>query len=49
MKTYAGDRDEHEIRYRFGRGGLVTDAVDGVRVLAHDPHRVVLDIDGLRR
>lgn len=49
VKTYAGDRDEHEIRYRFGRDGLVTDALDGVRVLAHDPHRVVLDIGGLRR
>jgi len=49
VKTYAGAQEEHEIRYRFGRDGLVTDAVEHVRLLDYHPHRVVLDIDGLRR
>ncbi len=49
VRTYSGARDEHEIRYRLGRDGLVTDAVEHVRLLDRDPHRVVLDIDGLRR
>ncbi|MFI6399786.1 acetyl/propionyl/methylcrotonyl-CoA carboxylase subunit alpha [Rhodococcus coprophilus] len=49
VKTYTSARGEHEIRYRLGRDGLVTDAVEHVRLLDHDPHRVILELDGLRR
>jgi propionyl-CoA carboxylase alpha chain len=40
---------EYEVRYRFGRDGLVADGYDGVHLVAATPAEVVLDLKGLRR
>jgi propionyl-CoA carboxylase alpha chain len=40
---------EYEVRYRFGRDGLVAEGYDGVRCVSATPTEVVLDIKGLRR
>ncbi|MGP3979190.1 ATP-binding protein [Streptomyces sp. 8N114] len=42
--------DEHEVRYRWGRGGtLVPEAAPGVRVVSARPEEVVLETGGVRR
>ncbi|MFE1176611.1 biotin carboxylase N-terminal domain-containing protein [Streptomyces sp. NPDC058773] len=48
-KTYACGDTEHTIRYRLGREGLHADDFPGIRLLAHGPDEVVLEVDGLRR
>jgi len=40
---------EYEVRYRFGRNGLLAEGHDGVALVSATPHEVVLDIKGLRR
>jgi propionyl-CoA carboxylase alpha chain len=40
---------EYEVRYRFGRDGLLAEGYDGVAVVSATPSEVVLDIKGLRR
>ncbi|GAB2471002.1 acetyl/propionyl/methylcrotonyl-CoA carboxylase subunit alpha [Jatrophihabitans fulvus] len=39
--------DEHTVEYRLTRDGLI--GVEGVTLVAAAPHRVVLDVDGVRR
>jgi propionyl-CoA carboxylase alpha chain len=46
VKRYAMAGQEHEVRYRHTREGLVA---DGVRVLHADARLVVLDVDGVER
>lgn len=42
--------EEHEVRYRWGRGGvLVPESAPGVRVLSARPEEVVLEVGGVRR
>ncbi|MFC9228558.1 acetyl/propionyl/methylcrotonyl-CoA carboxylase subunit alpha [Streptomyces decoyicus] len=48
-KNYACAGTEYEIRYRLGRDGLRAEGFPGVRLLAHAPDEVVLEVDGLRR
>ncbi|MBL1095382.1 acetyl/propionyl/methylcrotonyl-CoA carboxylase subunit alpha [Streptomyces coffeae] len=51
IKTYRGEPDgtEHEVRYRLTRDGLVADHFPDLRIVRADPHRVVLEVDGIRR
>jgi propionyl-CoA carboxylase alpha chain len=44
-KRYAG----HDIRYRFGRSGLITEGLGDIELISHAPDRVVLAVDGVRR
>jgi pyruvate carboxylase subunit A/propionyl-CoA carboxylase alpha chain len=41
--------DEHEVRYRFGRSGLVIDGHDDVTLVSSNPARVVLASNGVER
>jgi propionyl-CoA carboxylase alpha chain len=43
-----GPGGRHEVRYRVGRDGLVSD-IDGVLLVRLDPHQVVLTVDGVQR
>ncbi|MFE2726516.1 acetyl/propionyl/methylcrotonyl-CoA carboxylase subunit alpha [Kitasatospora sp. NPDC059327] len=48
-KRYAAaDATEYEVRYRFGRTGLVAEAHPGTTLVSATPTRVVLDTDGVR-
>ncbi|MEU6476185.1 biotin carboxylase N-terminal domain-containing protein [Streptomyces sp. NPDC047017] len=47
-KRYLMAGEEHEARYRHTRAGLAADT-DEVRVVHVDAHRVVLEVDGVRR
>ncbi|MGH3584290.1 MAG: acetyl/propionyl-CoA carboxylase subunit alpha, partial [Mycobacterium sp.] len=38
---------EHEVRYRFGRAGLVLDGDDAVALVSSSPTRVVLTVNGV--
>ncbi|WP_431771710.1 acetyl/propionyl/methylcrotonyl-CoA carboxylase subunit alpha [Streptomyces cucumeris] len=51
VKTYRAEPDgtEHEVRYRLTRDGLVADRFPDIRLVRADPHRVVLEADGIRR
>ncbi|QKV94361.1 ATP-grasp domain-containing protein [Streptomyces sp. NA02950] len=51
VKTYRCEPDgtEHEVRYRLTRDGLVADDFPDTQLLHADPHRVVLEVDGIRR
>jgi pyruvate carboxylase subunit A/propionyl-CoA carboxylase alpha chain len=40
---------EHEVRYRFGRGGVELPGRDGVTLVSAEPDRVVLAVDGVDR
>ncbi|MGH3638679.1 MAG: acetyl/propionyl/methylcrotonyl-CoA carboxylase subunit alpha [Mycobacterium sp.] len=40
---------EHEVRYRFGRAGLVLDGDDAVALVSSSPTRVVLTVNGVER
>jgi propionyl-CoA carboxylase alpha chain len=40
---------EYEVRYRFGRDGLVAEGYDDALLVAATPAEVVLDLKGLRR
>jgi propionyl-CoA carboxylase alpha chain len=42
---YAG----HDVGYRIGRGGLVVEGRDDVRLVTWRPDRVELEVDGIRR
>jgi propionyl-CoA carboxylase alpha chain len=48
-KTYTGIHDEHTIRYRRMRNGLVAESFADVVAVECSPSRVVLDRDGVRR
>jgi len=39
----------HTVRYRLGRDGRTLTGHEGVLLVACSPHRVVLDLDGVRR
>ena len=41
--------EEHAVRYRFDRGGLALDGIDGVALVASTPTSAVLAIDGVER
>ena len=41
--------ETHEVRYRFGRGGLELPDHDAVRLVSATPHQVVLAVDGVDR
>ncbi|MFD0373044.1 acetyl/propionyl/methylcrotonyl-CoA carboxylase subunit alpha [Streptomyces sp. NPDC127114] len=45
VKTYG----EHEVRYRYGRGGYTVTAPDGVRAVSVTPHAVRLEVGGVVR
>ncbi|MFZ2529720.1 MAG: biotin carboxylase N-terminal domain-containing protein [Rhodococcus sp. (in: high G+C Gram-positive bacteria)] len=49
IKTYSGDHGEHEVRYRFGRTGLVVEGHHDVVLIDLRPGAVVLELGGLRR
>ncbi|MEV5985898.1 biotin carboxylase N-terminal domain-containing protein [Streptomyces sp. NPDC052051] len=46
IKRYRMAGEEHEVRYRYTRGGLTA---DGVRVVRADARLVVLEVDGVQR
>ncbi|WP_338931917.1 biotin carboxylase N-terminal domain-containing protein [Streptomyces netropsis] len=48
-KRYRAGDDEVEIRYRLGRGGLVAEGFDEVRLVSAAPSFVVLEVGGVRR
>ncbi|MEU7058919.1 biotin carboxylase N-terminal domain-containing protein [Streptomyces sp. NPDC046197] len=48
IKRYVMAGEEHEVRYRHTREGLVADA-DGVRIVHADAGLVVLEVDGVQR
>ncbi|MEY9856286.1 propionyl-CoA carboxylase alpha chain [Catenulispora sp. GAS73] len=48
-RVLAAGASEYEVRYRFGRDGLVASGFDGVGLVSATPAEVVLDIKGLRR
>jgi propionyl-CoA carboxylase alpha chain len=41
--------DGHEVAFRIDRDGLHADGFEDVQLVAADPHRVVLTVDGVRR
>ncbi|MFI1257131.1 acetyl/propionyl/methylcrotonyl-CoA carboxylase subunit alpha [Streptomyces netropsis] len=49
VKRYRAGDDEVEIRYRLGRGGLVAEGFDEVRLVSAAPSCVVLEVGGVRR
>ncbi|MER6140885.1 biotin carboxylase N-terminal domain-containing protein [Streptomyces sparsogenes] len=51
LKTYRSEPDgtEHEVRYRLTRDGLIADDHPDTRLVESSPHRVVLDVGGVRR
>ncbi|MFV8128936.1 biotin carboxylase N-terminal domain-containing protein [Streptomyces syringium] len=49
VKRYRAGDDEVEIRYRLGRGGLVAEGFDQVRLVSAGSEGVVLDVGGVRR
>jgi propionyl-CoA carboxylase alpha chain len=48
-RLQTADGTQHEVRYRFDRGGLELDGQPGVRLISSAPDRVVLESDGVRR
>ncbi|MEU4097405.1 biotin carboxylase N-terminal domain-containing protein [Streptomyces sp. NPDC026673] len=50
-KTYRAEPGgtEYQVRYRLGRNGLVAEGHPDVRLPAHGPDRVVLEVAGVRR
>jgi propionyl-CoA carboxylase alpha chain len=48
-RVLSAGSSEHEVRYRFGRDGLIAEGYDGLRLVSATPTEVVLDIKGLRR
>ncbi|MEZ0111610.1 propionyl-CoA carboxylase alpha chain [Catenulispora sp. EB89] len=48
-RVLAAGSSEYEVRYRFGRDGLVASGYDGVGLVSATPADVVLDVRGLRR
>ncbi|WP_228562656.1 acetyl/propionyl/methylcrotonyl-CoA carboxylase subunit alpha [Catenulispora rubra] len=48
-RVLAAGSSEYEVRYRFGRDGLLAEGYDGVGLVSATPAEVVLDIRGLRR
>jgi propionyl-CoA carboxylase alpha chain len=49
VKRYAHEGVEYEVRYRLTRDGLCADTLPEVSLVAAEPDRVVLDVDGVRR
>jgi propionyl-CoA carboxylase alpha chain len=49
IKVYECGGAEIEVAYRLGRGGLVAEGHDGVRLVAATAERVDLDVDGVTR
>ncbi|MGI5529810.1 acetyl/propionyl/methylcrotonyl-CoA carboxylase subunit alpha [Streptomyces syringium] len=49
VKRYRVGDDVVEIRYRLGRGGLVAEGFDQVRLVSAGSEGVVLDVGGVRR
>jgi len=43
----AGTQDQHQVRYRIERRGLITDRGDDVRLVSMTPDQVELDVAGL--
>jgi acyl-CoA carboxylase subunit alpha len=49
IKRYRCGPDEHEVRYRNTRAGVLVDGHENLRVVEATPERVRLEIGGLRR
>jgi len=48
-RAYLTDKSEMSVGYRFGRGGLEVEGLDGVTLVSATEDRVELEVDGVRR